>query len=103
MNSMDDPKLVEVLTRIETKIDQFSLNIGDHESRIRTLEQHVSPTLDHDSRLTALEKKVWAIPSATLIVSVVTAIIMVMSIPHPATQTNNNIPQSTQTQNSQSR
>lgn len=103
MSAMDDPKLIETLTRMETKLDQFISTSSDHESRIRTLEQHVAPTLDHDNRLTGLEKKVWAIPGAATIISVVTCVIMVLSIPHASTQNNNNSPQPASTSISQNR
>ena len=35
----EDPRLVEVLTRIETKLDTYAAHADDHESRIRDGEQ----------------------------------------------------------------
>ena len=35
----EDAKLVEVLTRIETKLDSFASHVDDHETRIRTGEE----------------------------------------------------------------
>ena len=65
MNSMDDPKLVEVLTRMETKLDAFIDKSNDHETRIRSLE-----------------KRVWAIPSAGLLLEILGTVIMYLSIHH---------------------
>lgn len=58
MEAMQDPELIKVLTRIETELNHFNqtwtLHLVDHE--------------DHETRLRALEKKVWTIPTmATLL------------------------------------
>lgn len=63
MSVMEDPKLIETLTRIETKLDQALKEAGDHEVRIRVLE-----------------KRVWSIPSGALVIDVVTMIIMYYSM-----------------------
>jgi len=55
MAAMDDPKLIETLTRMETKLDNFILKSDDHESRIR-----------------AIEKKIWAIPGVAVILEALT-------------------------------
>lgn len=65
MSAMDDPKLIETLTRMETKLDNFIATSGDHETRIR-----------------ALEKKIWALPSASFLVSLASVIISYFSMHH---------------------
>jgi hypothetical protein len=65
MAAMDDPKLIETLTRMETKLDAFMNKSDDHETRIRSLE-----------------KRVWAIPSAAIVIDIVTAVIMFFTMHH---------------------
>ena len=43
----------------------------DHEQRIREAEKICESVKDAPKRLTDLERKVWAIPSATLFVSII--------------------------------
>lgn len=54
MSAMDDPELIKILTRMETKLDNIIGISHDHESRIRNLE-----------------KKVWALPSAAFILGAI--------------------------------
>lgn len=65
MNAMDDPKLIETLTRMETKLDNFIATSGDHETRIRSLE-----------------KRVWAYPTGAFILNVAAVVISYLSIHH---------------------
>lgn len=59
MPVMDDPKLIEILTRLEVKLDNLASTYADH------LTDHT----DHELRLRDLEKKVWRIPSATVVIN----------------------------------
>lgn len=80
MNAMNDPELIRVLTRIEEKLTNLE-NIykdhlqehTDHETRIRTLENY--STSDHGIRIRALEKRVWQLPSAAFLLSVLGAVL----------------------------
>lgn len=65
MSAMDDPKLIETLTRLETKLDNFINTSTDHESRIRNLE-----------------KRVWSIPTGAFLVNLVGVIITYLSMHH---------------------
>ena len=65
MSAMDDPKLIETLTRLETKLDNFINTSTDHESRIR-----------------GLEKRVWSIPTGAFLVNLVGVVITYLSMHH---------------------
>jgi hypothetical protein len=71
MSAMDDPKLIETLTRMETKLDNFISTSNDHESRIRILEQNIN----NDGRLRSLEKKIWALPGSAFVINAALLII----------------------------
>lgn len=60
MNAMDDPKLIETLTRIETKLDHLT----------NTYSAHLADHQDHETRLRALEKKVWTLPTAATLLAI---------------------------------
>lgn len=65
MDAMNDPKLIEALTRIEMKLDHITGTYSKH------LEDHA----DHENRLRSLEKRLWAIPSMAVVISVATAVL----------------------------
>ena len=64
MDAMNDPKLIEALTRIEMKLDHITGTYSKH------LEDHA----DHENRLRSLEKKLWALPSASLLIAIASAV-----------------------------
>jgi len=58
---MNDPELIRVLTRIEEKLTNLENIYKDH------LNEHT----DHETRIRSLEKKIWSLPSAALIISAI--------------------------------
>lgn len=70
---MPDLSEAQLLIRIETKLDITLRQQEDHEGRMRVLESH--GTADHDTRISALERWRYALPTSTLLslASVVTA------------------------------
>lgn len=65
MPAMEDPELIRVLTRIESKLDNLETIYKDH------LEEHQ----DHETRIRALEKKIWSLPSIATIIGLVALVI----------------------------
>lgn len=65
MNPLDDPKLIETLTRIEMKLDNLA----------KTYQEHLADHSDHETRIRSLEKKIWSLPSAAFILNAVGAVI----------------------------
>lgn len=72
-------KLDGVVDTYSRRLDGLDRGFSDHEDRLRQLQQQTGPMADHESRLTAVEKKVWAVAGvfATLGagVSIVTAVL----------------------------
>lgn len=52
---MGEDKIVEMLIRVDEKLNTLIATDHDHEARIRTLEQR-EPDADHETRLRELEK-----------------------------------------------
>jgi len=65
MNPMDDPRLIEILTRIEVKLT----NLED------IYKAHLDEHSDHETRIRALEKKVWTLPSLATILAVLAVVL----------------------------
>lgn len=65
MDAMDDPKLVAALTRIETKLDHLT----------NTYSAHLTDHQDHETRLRALEKKVWTLPTAATLLAILAMVL----------------------------
>lgn len=65
MSAMDDPKLIETLTRIEAKLDHLT----------ETYTTHLKEHEDHETRIRDLEKKVWTLPSLATILAVVSVVL----------------------------
>lgn len=62
-----DPDAVQLLTRLEVKVDSLLARDDDHEARLRALEQkavppheqHAEKLADHETRLRGLERWRW--------------------------------------------
>lgn len=65
MNPMDDPRLIEILTEIKVKLSNLENIYTDH------LKEHS----DHETRIRNLEKRVWSLPSAAFLLSVLGCVI----------------------------
>ena len=69
MTSAMEPEAVQLLTRLEVKVDSLLARDDDHEARLRVLEQRAIPPheqhekqlADHESRLRGLERWRWLI------------------------------------------
>lgn len=70
MSDAMDPDAVQLLTRLEVKVDSLLARDDDHEARLRALEQraatppeppstHVEKLADHEVRLRGLERWRW--------------------------------------------
>jgi hypothetical protein len=70
MTQVPDELLAVTLARIETKLDNAIHLGGDHERRLRTLEDQAAESRDHEARVKVLESRVWPLPSMALLVSV---------------------------------
>lgn len=51
-------KLDSALGDTARRLDGVDKSVGDHENRIRLVEQQIAPMADHESRVTALEMSV---------------------------------------------
>lgn len=64
-----DPDAVQLLTRLEVKVDSLLARDDDHEARLRALEhraatpheQHTDKLADHEIRLRGLERWRWLV------------------------------------------
>jgi hypothetical protein len=65
MDAMQDPELIKALTRIETKLDHLT----------ETYSAHLQDHQDHETRIRALEKKVWTLPSLATILAVLAVVL----------------------------
>jgi SMC interacting uncharacterized protein involved in chromosome segregation len=62
---MEDPELIRILTRIESKLDNLEKIYEDH------LQEHS----DHETRIRSLEKKIWSLPSLATIIAIASVLI----------------------------
>lgn len=61
----NDTRLIEILTEIKVKLSNLENIYTGH------LKEHS----DHETRIRSLEKRVWSIPSASLIVSIIGVVV----------------------------
>jgi len=70
VDAMQDPELIKALTRIEAKLDHLN----------ETYTAHLQDHNDHETRIRALEKRVWTIPTAATLIALL-AILLPFLLP----------------------
>lgn len=65
MDAMQDPELIKALTRIEAKLDHLN----------ETYTAHLSDHQDHETRIRALEKRVWTLPTAATLLAILAIVL----------------------------
>lgn len=71
MDPTNQNELLVAFARVEGKIDLLNQNIAAHS---RDLE-------DHEDRIRGLEKKIWKLPSAAIVISVAMLVVSIFALP----------------------
>lgn len=66
--------------RLDDRIGDVVRDVGDHETRIRSLEQDdaARSVPDHEARLRSLERRSWPLPSLAALIAVASLIVAVI-------------------------
>jgi hypothetical protein len=67
------------VSNMETKLDSVIARGDDHEIRIRVVEKLTEVLRNLPERVTSLERKVWALPSAAIIIAVITLAVAIIN------------------------
>ena len=66
--------------RLVDRVDEVGRDVGDHEARLRALEQGDAARAlpDHEVRIRAVERRVWSIPSLAAVLAVASLVVTVI-------------------------